>query len=227
MTGVQTCALPISATPDILPGTSGFGETPQAAFGASVPAVEAATEPTALQPLGVARAQVHGTYIVAQTTTGMVLVDQHAAHERLVYERLKAARANGGIARQMLLIPEVIELEATEADRLVAAADGLASLGLVIEPFGAGAVLLREVPAELSRGPLRELVKAVAASLAEDALMDALPAARDHVLATMACHHSVRAGRRLRLEEMDALLRAMEATPLSGQCNHGDRKSVV
>jgi DNA mismatch repair protein MutL len=173
------------------------------------------------RPLGAARAQVHGTYIVAQTRDGMVIVDQHAAHERLVYERLKAERAKAGIARQPLLLPEVVELDPVDADRLNAAAPDLASLGLVIESFGPGAVLVREAPAAVAGGDLQGIVRDVADALAEHGDAGSLERRLDHVLATMACHNSVRAGRRLRPEEMDALLREMEATPNSGQCNHG------
>jgi len=177
------------------------------------------------RPLGAARAQVHGTYIVAQTRDGMVIVDQHAAHERLVYERLKAERAKAGIARQPLLLPEVVELDPVDADRLNAASADLASLGLVIESFGPGAVLVREAPAAIAGGDLQGIVRDVADALAEHGLIGGAPGSLerrlDHVLATMACHNSVRAGRRLRPEEMDALLREMEATPNSGQCNHG------
>lgn len=173
------------------------------------------------RPLGAARAQVHGTYIVAQTRDGMVIVDQHAAHERLVYERLKAERSKAGIARQPMLLPEVVELDPVDADRLNAAAADLASLGLVIESFGLGAVLVREAPAAVAGGDLQGIVRDVADALAEYGDAGSLERRLDHVLATMACHNSVRAGRRLRPEEMDALLREMEATPNSGQCNHG------
>lgn len=173
------------------------------------------------RPLGAARAQVHGTYLIAQTRDGMVIVDQHAAHERLVYERLKAERERSGIARQPLLLPEVVELDPVDADRLNAAAPDLASLGLVIESFGPGAVLVREAPAAIAGGNLQGIVRDVADTLAEHGDAGSLERRLDHVLATMACHNSVRAGRRLRPEEMDALLREMEATPNSGQCNHG------
>lgn len=173
------------------------------------------------RPLGAARAQVHETYLIAQTRDGMVIVDQHAAHERLVYERLKAERARTGIARQPLLLPEVVELDPVDADRLNAAAADLASLGLVIESFGPGAVLVREAPAAIAGGNLQGIVRDVADALAEHGDADSLERRLDHVLATMACHNSVRAGRRLRPQEMDALLREMEATPNSGQCNHG------
>lgn len=211
---------------------AGLADTLQpgfAEFGApSADARAHAAEPTqeALdRPLGAARAQLHETYIVAQTQAGMVIVDQHAAHERLVYERLKAERARAGIARQALLLPEVVELDPVDADRLNAAAADLETLGLVIEPFGPGAVLVREAPSQLAGGNLQKLVRDVADALAEHGQTGATPGSLerrlDHVLATMACHNSVRAGRRLRPEEMDALLREMEITPNSGQCNHG------
>jgi DNA mismatch repair protein MutL len=204
----------------------GFGEMKQAAFEAvSAPSADArahgdASPEAIARPLGAARAQVHETYIIAQTADGVVIVDQHAAHERLVYERMKAARAGRGIARQMLLVPEVVELDPVDADRLAAAAPELESLGLTLEAFGPGAVLVREAPAELAGGNVQALVRDVADALAADG-ETAISARLDHLLATMACHHSVRAGRRLRPEEMDALLREMEATPFSGQCNHG------
>ncbi len=172
-------------------------------------------------PLGAARAQVHETYIVAQTRDGVVIVDQHAAHERLVYERLKAERARNGIARQPLLLPEVVELDPVDADRLIAAGSELDGLGLVLESFGPGAVLVREAPSQLAGGNLQRLVRDVADALAEHGTAGSLERRLDHVLATMACHNSVRAGRRMRPEEMDALLREMEITPNSGQCNHG------
>jgi DNA mismatch repair protein MutL len=177
------------------------------------------------RPLGAARAQLHETYIVAQTRDSVVIVDQHAAHERLVYERLKAALANGGVARQVLLIPEIVELDADEAAALAEAAPALATLGLVLEAFGPGAVMVREVPALLGdtdvKGLVRDLAReAMAETLGEQGggLLEQRLAA---VCSTMACHGSVRAGRRLTPEEMNALLREMEATPHSGQCNHG------
>jgi DNA mismatch repair protein MutL len=172
-------------------------------------------------PLGVARAQVHETYIVAQTADGIVIVDQHAAHERLVYERMKAALESGSVARQALLIPEVVELDGPSAERLTARAAELAELGLVIEGFGAGAIVVREVPALLGQSDVRGLIQDLADELAElgDAL--SLKERLQEVCSTMACHGSVRAGRRLTQPEMDALLRQMEATPHSGQCNHG------
>ncbi|MBS7702234.1 DNA mismatch repair endonuclease MutL [Chelatococcus asaccharovorans] len=173
------------------------------------------------QPLGAARAQIHENYIIAQTREGLVIVDQHAAHERLVYERMKHERAASGIARQLLLIPEVVELDSGAVERLDAQAETLASLGLVLEGFGPDAVAVREVPAALAGGDIRRLVMDVADALTEWGDARALEERLDHVLATMACHGSVRSGRRLKPEEMNALLREMEVTPLSGQCNHG------
>ena len=173
------------------------------------------------QPLGAARAQIHENYIIAQTREGLVIVDQHAAHERLVYERMKRERAASGIARQLLLIPEVVELDSGAVERLDAQAETLASLGLVLEGFGPDAVAVREMPAALAGGDIRRLVMDVADALTEWGGARALEERLDHVLATMACHGSVRSGRRLRPEEMNALLREMEVTPLSGQCNHG------
>ncbi|MGE0745492.1 MAG: DNA mismatch repair endonuclease MutL [Rhodospirillales bacterium] len=175
----------------------------------------------AARPLGAARAQVHETYIVAQTSDGIVVVDQHAAHERLVYERIKAALAAGGVARQGLLVPEVVELEPETVDRLLARAGELAELGLVVEGFGAGAVLVREVPALLGVTDAVGLVRDLADELREFGDGLALRDRLDAVCGTMACHGSVRAGRRLSPPEMDALLREMEATPHSGQCIHG------
>jgi DNA mismatch repair protein MutL len=172
-------------------------------------------------PLGAARAQLHGTYIVAQTQDGIVIVDQHAAHERLVYERLKRERAASGIGRQLLLIPEVVDLDPVDADRVLAETATLEGLGLVVESFGPGAILVREVPSALAGGRIKALVQDVADALAEWGAASPLEERLDAVLSRMACHGSVRAGRRLKPEEMNALLREMEATPLSGQCNHG------
>jgi DNA mismatch repair protein MutL len=181
----------------------------------------AAPAPSAEAPLGAARAQLHGTYILAETVGGIVLVDQHAAHERLVYERMKEALAAHGVARQMLLLPEVVELDEAAAARLAARAQELEEFGLVLERFGPGAVVVREVPALLPGVDVKELVRDLADELAEwgDAL--ALKERIETVCGTLACHTSVRAGRRLSAAEMDALLRQMEATPNSGQCNHG------
>ena len=172
-------------------------------------------------PLGAARAQVHETYIVAQTRDGVVIVDQHAAHERLVYERMKVELSAGGVARQALLLPEVVELDPAEAERVVARSDELAALGLVLESFGPGAVLVRETPALLGKTDAAGLVRDIADDLAENGQALALKERLEEVCSTMACHGSVRAGRRLNGAEMNALLREMEATPHSGQCNHG------
>jgi DNA mismatch repair protein MutL len=172
-------------------------------------------------PLGAARAQLHETYIVAQTADAIVIVDQHAAHERLVYEGMKRDLAARGVARQMLLIPEVVELDEPAAERLAERAAELGELGLVLERFGAGAVVVREVPALLGEVDAQRLVRDLADALIE--IGEALPLRErlEDVCGTLACHGSVRAGRRLTLEEMNALLRQMEATPHSGQCNHG------
>ena len=172
-------------------------------------------------PLGAARAQVHETYIVAQTETGIVIVDQHAAHERLVYERMKKALANGGVKRQGLLIPEVVELEEISVDRLCEKADEFAELGLAIEKFGPGAIVVREAPALLGQSDVAGLLKDLADDLEEYGAGLALKERLEDICSTMACHGSVRAGRRLTSEEMNALLREMEDTPHSGQCNHG------
>jgi DNA mismatch repair protein MutL len=172
-------------------------------------------------PLGVARAQLHETYVIAQTADGIVIVDQHAAHERLVYERMKKALANGGIARQPLLIPEVVDLDPAEVARVTARAEELAELGLVVEAFGPDAVMVREVPAMLGRLDVKGLIRDLADEIAESGNALSLKERLEDVSGTLACHMSVRAGRRLTAEEMNALLRDMEATPHSGQCNHG------
>lgn len=221
---------------------AGFSETPQAAFvhdrapsDLAPPSADlrpqAETEDAEAHPLGAARAQIHGTYIVAQTRDGIVLVDQHAAHERLVYERLKAERAGGGVARQGLLIPDVVEMAPDAADRLVEAAPELERLGLSLEAFGPGAVLVRAVPAALAGGSVKNLVLDVLDALEASGVEEGGPAGAgdpdpvsrrlDALLSRMSCHGSIRAGRRLKPEEMNALLRQMEATPLSGSCNHG------
>jgi DNA mismatch repair protein MutL len=178
-------------------------------------------QPAAEPPLGRARAQLHGTYIVAETASGIVLVDQHAAHERLVYERMKEGLAAHGVARQTLLLPEVVELDAAAAARLAARSGELAEFGLVLEAFGPGAVIVREVPALLPGLDIAALVRDLADELAEWDAALSLKERVEAVCGTLACHSSVRAGRRLSPAEMDALLRQMEATPNSGQCNHG------
>ncbi len=172
-------------------------------------------------PLGVARAQVHETYIVAQTADGIVIVDQHAAHERLVYERMKSALASGGITRQMLLIPEVVELDETGATRISARAAELAELGLVVEAFGAGAIVVREVPSLLGETDVQSLIRDLADDLASVDEALTLKDKLGDVCGTLACHSAIRAGRRLNGTEMNALLRQMEITPHAGQCNHG------
>jgi DNA mismatch repair protein MutL len=172
-------------------------------------------------PLGAARAQVHDTYIVAQTRDGLAVVDQHAAHERIVYERLKAAIGKSGIPRQILLIPEIVELDEADVERLTARAEELAHFGVVLEAFGPGAVALRETPSLLGKIDGGGLVRDLAEHMSE--WDETLPLERRlmQVASSMACHGSVRAGRRLKPEEMNALLREMEVTPNSGQCNHG------
>ena len=184
------------------------------------PAEPVATE-TVFPPLGYARAQFHETYILAQTEAGVVIVDQHAAHERLVYERLKKSRAQGPVPRQSLLIPAIVDLDESIIARLLDLAEPLAEAGLVVEPFGPGAIAVQEVPAALAGGDIIALVRDLAESLDDWGGAESLEARYDYVLKTFACHHSIRAGRRMKLEEMDALLREMEATPGSGQCNHG------
>ncbi|MEO1204934.1 MAG: DNA mismatch repair endonuclease MutL [Pseudomonadota bacterium] len=173
------------------------------------------------RPLGAARAQVHETYIIAQTETSVVIVDQHAAHERLVYERMKTALAAGGVARQGLLIPVIVDVGALEADALCERGEELAELGLVVDRFGEDAVAVRETPALLGQADAAGLVKDLAAEIVAHGKGFALKERLEAVCSRMACHGSVRAGRRLKSEEMNALLREMEATPLSGQCNHG------
>jgi len=191
-------------------------------LGAPAARAEAAVQaPDPAHPLGVARGQLHGTYVVAETADGIVLVDQHAAHERLVMERMKRELEGRGVLRQALLLPEVVELGAAEALRLAERAGELAELGLVLEPFGSGAVLVREVPAALGRLDAKRLLADLADELAELDQAMALKERLDGVCATMACHASVRAGRRLSVEEMNALLREMETTPRAGTCNHG------
>jgi DNA mismatch repair protein MutL len=210
-----------------VPSRGGLAEAAQAAFDTGGPAADVRVETFAPQPdliekpLGAARAQVHETYIVSQTADGLVIVDQHAAHERIVYERMKAALEKSGVARQILLIPEVVELDEADVARLTGRADELAKFGLLLETFGPGAVAVRETPSLLGEVDVRALLRDLAEHMAE--WDEALPLERRlmHVAATMACYGSVRAGRRLKPGEMNALLREMEAVPNSGQCNHG------
>jgi DNA mismatch repair protein MutL len=182
---------------------------------------EPATEPVPSFPLGVARGQVAATYIVAEAEDGLVIVDQHAAHERLVLERMRSAREGGAVARQALLIPEVVELEEPDCDRLEGAAADLAELGLEVERFGPSAMLVRAVPAALGKTDVAGLLADLAAEIADLGGPLSLRDKLDLVAATIACHGSVRAGRILSVAEMNALLREMEVTPRSGQCNHG------
>jgi DNA mismatch repair protein MutL len=173
------------------------------------------------RPLGAARTQIHETYIVSQTRDGLIVVDQHAAHERIVYEKLKASLSRNGVQRQLLLIPDIVELDEATVEQLIARADQLGTFGLAIESFGPGAVAVRETPSLLGRINAAGLLRDLAEHMLE--WDEALPLERRlmHIAATMACHGSVRAGRRLKPEEMNALLREMEDTPNSGQCNHG------
>lgn len=224
-----------AAANDSAPHGLGFQETAQTPFsgpqasprfeGLGAPRVAvahgAAVDDQHDHPLGAARAQLHGLYVVAETRDGFVLIDQHAAHERIVYEKLKRQMAERAVATQMLLIPEVIELPPEDADRLVAEADALARAGLVLEGFGPGAVCVRETPALLGSVDARRLVIDLADDLAEWERTRRLEDRLDRVASSMACHGSIRANRRLRPEEMDALLREMERTPNAGQCNHG------
>ena len=196
----------------------------QAALAVGAPTARAVPEPSAEladHPLGAARAQLHSSWILAETPASLILVDQHAAHERIVYERLKAELRAGDVRRQALLLPEIVELDVGDRERILGRRAQLAELGLVVEPFGPGAVLVREIPALLGQAPIAQLLRDLAADLAEASDVPSLSEALETVLAGIACHGSVRAGRRLSLEEMNALLRQMEATPFSGQCNHG------
>ncbi len=198
------------------PPSQGFAEMPSVRVEATAPV----PENLAARPLGAARAQVHENYIIAQTETGIVIVDQHAAHERLVYERLKA-QAEAGIPAQALLIPEIVDLPQDEAARLLELAPELSRLGLGIEGFGGGAIAVRETPAILGQVNARALLRDLLDELADQGTVSTLKGRIDSILSRMACHGSVRSGRQMRAEEMNALLREMEATPHSGQCNHG------
>ncbi len=198
----------------------GFEET-SAAFSARVEEVPVVEDAPADHPLGAARAQVHENYIIAQTADGMVIVDQHAAHERLVYEKLKRQMATNGVAAQALLIPEIVEMSEAEAAQLLAMAEELGRLGLTLESFGAGAVAVRETPAILGPVDAAAMLRDILDELADLGDSQSVQARIEAVLSRVACHGSVRSGRRMQAEEMNALLREMEATPHSGQCNHG------
>jgi DNA mismatch repair protein MutL len=200
-----------------------FSEDSQAAFEMNMPLETAVVSHVedGEHPLGTARAQLHGNYIVAQTATGMILVDQHAAHERIVYERLKQERAGRGIVTQPLLVPDVIDLDAQTHATILSVAELLAQGGLVLDSFGDQSVIVREVPAALSGGSIPALLHDIADDAQALEKITTIDERLNHVLATFACHHSVRSGRALRAEEMNALLREMEVTPNAGQCNHG------
>ena len=178
-------------------------------------------QPPEALPLGAARGQVHENYIIAQTADGMVIVDQHAAHERLVYEKLKKQMGDNGVAAQALLIPEIVELSDNDCARLLAVADELAKFGLGIEAFGGNAVAVRETPAILGEVNAEAMVKDILDELDDQGESQLVQARLEAILSRVACHGSIRSGRRMRGEEMNALLREMEATPHSGQCNHG------
>jgi DNA mismatch repair protein MutL len=220
-------AFPATAAPGFESAASPtFAEPEQAAFDVGAPTADIrfGVQPSADlldRPLGAARTQIHETYIVSQTRDGLIVVDQHAAHERIVYERLKASLAKNGVQRQILLIPEIVEMDEATVEHLLARGEELASFGLAIESFGPGAVAVRETPSLLGKADASALLRDLAEHMEE--WDEALPLERRlmHVAATMACHGSVRAGRRLKPEEMNALLREMEDTPNSGQCNHG------
>jgi DNA mismatch repair protein MutL len=218
-------AFPVGPSP-AFQSTAAFAEPGQAAFDVGAPTAdvrlyEQPSTDLLDRPLGAARTQIHETYIVSQTRDGLIVVDQHAAHERIVYEKLKASLAKNGVQRQILLIPEIVEMDEATVERLLDRSDELASFGLAIESFGPGAVAVRETPSLLGKTNAGALLRDLAEHMTE--WDEALPLERRlmHVAATMACHGSVRAGRRLTPEEMDALLREMEDTPNSGQCNHG------
>ena len=193
----------------------GFGEAPSARI---EPISE--DEPDDL-PLGAARAQVHENYIIAQTENGIVIVDQHAAHERLVYEKLKAQMAENGVPAQALLIPEIVELSDNEASHLLEFADDLARFGLTIEPFGGSAIAVRETPAILGEVNAAAMIRDILDELSDQGESASVQTRIEAILSRVACHGSIRSGRRMQAAEMNALLREMEATPLSGQCNHG------
>ncbi len=207
------------------PAAPRLAEPAQASFAEAAPSAPAPaawpSERDLAAPLGAARAQVHENYIIAQTTDGIVIVDQHAAHERIVYERLKRERDEGAIERQILLTPLIVDLDPDAAALIDAHSEELAALGLIVEGFGPGATMVREAPAAIAQGDLASLVRDLAADLGAEDGAQTLARRLDQRLATFACHHSVRSGRPLKPEEMNALLRTMEATPGASTCNHG------
>jgi DNA mismatch repair protein MutL len=220
----QSQAPGLAETPspwDSAPGGS-LIETPVAGRVEAFEPAPESDQPTAeSQPLGAARGQVHENYIIAQTQDGMVIVDQHAAHERLVYEKLKRQMAENGVAAQALLIPEIVDLSEGDCARLLAVAEDLSRFGLSIEPFGGGSVAVRETPAILGEVNARAMVLDILDELDDLGESQLVQAKIEAILSRVACHGSIRSGRRMRGEEMNALLREMEATPHSGQCNHG------
>ena len=210
-----------AAPPLARPSERGF-EPPPAADAADAPAQSTASEDLRFYPLGAARGQVHESWIVSETDEHLILVDQHAAHERLTLEKMKAAAASGAVRSQALLMPEIVDLDEEDADALEGEAAALAEFGLDLERFGAGAIMVRAVPAIMAdRLDIKGLVRDLADDIREYGAAHGLKERIDEIFATMACHASVRAGRRLAIPEMNALLREMEATPHSGQCNHG------
>ncbi|WP_294225280.1 DNA mismatch repair endonuclease MutL [uncultured Shimia sp.] len=218
--GARTAAYQAQAP---MPSSPGFEELTEA-YSARVETFDTEVPqetPAEGLPLGAARAQVHENYIVAQTQTGMVIVDQHAAHERLVYEKLKHQMAENGVAAQALLIPEIVELSEGDCARIMTVAEALSKLGLTLEAFGGGAVAVRETPALLGEVNARAMVLDILDELDDQGESMLVQAKLEAILSRVACHGSIRSGRRMRGEEMNALLREMEATPHSGQCNHG------
>jgi len=200
---------------------SGFAEADQSFEAASARTTDVVDgAPAEDLPLGAARAQVHANYVIAQTADGIVIVDQHAAHERLIYEKLKRQMAESGVASQVLLVPEIVDL-GVDATRLLDLAEDLATMGLEIEPFGSGAIAVRETPAILGNVNAEALIKDILDEIQDIGDSTALKSRLDAILSRVACHGSIRSGRQMRGEEMNALLREMEATPHSGQCNHG------
>lgn len=231
--------LPLSRGPDAVPSAYAYGNLAEAVHGGYAPQTSMALDMGAVPaakaeiheafeeepqsfPLGAARAQIHENYIIAQSDAGLVIVDQHAAHERLVYERFKAQMEEKGIEKQGLLSPEIVEMEESEAERLLGHAPALGKLGLEIEAFGAGAIAVQAVPALLGpKANIRQMIKDLADEITERDSAQGLEERLNDILSTMACHGSVRSGRRMNADEMNALLRQMEDTPMSGQCNHG------
>ena len=204
------------------PESFGFAEAPVLSARIDDPVIEPVQEPQQTDhPLGAARGQVHENYIIAQTQDGIVIVDQHAAHERLVYERLKKQMAERGVAAQALLIPEIIELSAGDCTMLLELANEFSRFGLGIESFGNAAIAVRETPAILGEVNAKDLILDLLDEISDWGSSQLIQERIEAILSRMACHGSIRSGRRMRAEEMNALLREMEATPHSGQCNHG------